>query len=39
VRRPTPLAAGAAPLRQHFVELGADFARLWPELTTFAATL
>jgi acyl carrier protein phosphodiesterase len=38
VARPTPLAAGAGPLRAHYDALGADFAALWPELVAFAAS-
>lgn len=37
VARPTPLADGAEPLRQHHGALRADFEVLWPELTAFAA--
>ena len=39
VARPTPLADGTAPLRASYAALGADFERLWPDLTRFAATL
>lgn len=38
IARPSPLADGADPLRAHYDALGDDFAALWPELTSFAAT-
>lgn len=37
--RPSPLADGAQPLREHYEALGDDFAALWPELVDFARTL
>ncbi len=36
-RRRAVLAAGGAALREHYDELGADFAALWPLLNTEAA--
>lgn len=35
--RPGSLAEGADVLREHYADLGCDFAELWPELTRFAA--
>ena len=39
IARPSPLADGTTPLRAHYAELAADFERLWPDLTRFAALL
>lgn len=37
IGRPTPLARGGEPLREHYAALDEDFACLWPDLEAFAA--